>query len=187
MDQILMEIFEMFSGVCFVGGIYGVGKNTLCQQISQRLNVPFYSAGDLISCVNGEQYGSSKVVADKFLNQKILISEVNKKLRCNKSLLLAGHFCILDGRNEVDRLPGWVFDQLAITKIILLEASAKKIQTNLLKRDMKEYPITLIEKLLKSERSMAQEVADELGCELLIQKLHYDSSDDKDCVRFLQE
>ena len=116
-----------------------------------------------------------------------MISEVNKKLRCNKSLLLAGHFCILDGRNEVDRLPGWVFDQLAITKIILLEASAKKIQTNLLKRDMKEYPITLIEKLLKSERSMAQEVADELGCELLIQKLHYDSSDDEDCVRFLQE
>jgi len=40
-------------GTIFVAGIYGVGKSTLCANLSKELKIPTYSAGDLISSVNG--------------------------------------------------------------------------------------------------------------------------------------
>ena len=42
-------------GVIFVAGSYGVGKSTLCEKLSYRMDLPFYSASDLISEVNGEK------------------------------------------------------------------------------------------------------------------------------------
>ena len=64
----------MGKGIYFFAGIYGVGKSTLCQKLSQITSIPFYSAGDLISEINGEIYGASKAVKDKNKNQDILIS-----------------------------------------------------------------------------------------------------------------
>ena len=42
-------------GTIFIAGSYGVGKSTLCDNLSRVSGVPAYSAGDLISCINGEQ------------------------------------------------------------------------------------------------------------------------------------
>ena len=39
-------------GTIFIAGSYGVGKSTLCKALSNVLDVPAYSAGDLISNVN---------------------------------------------------------------------------------------------------------------------------------------
>jgi len=41
-------------GTYFLAGIYGVGKSTIGEKLSTVLDIPFYSAGDLISQVNGE-------------------------------------------------------------------------------------------------------------------------------------
>ena len=83
-------------GTIFVAGAYGVGKSTLCEALSLALNVPAYSAGDLISQVNGEVYGVNKAVKDKINNQEILVNEVDRKLKKYPTILLAGHFCIFD-------------------------------------------------------------------------------------------
>ena len=64
--------------VLFAAGVYGVGKSTLCAELSRVLSLPAFSAGDLISAVNGEQYGANKVVSDKNANQDILIEAVNR-------------------------------------------------------------------------------------------------------------
>ena len=47
----------MKTGVVFIAGTYGVGKSTLCNNLSSVLGIPSFSAGDLISEVNGEIYG----------------------------------------------------------------------------------------------------------------------------------
>ena len=54
-------------GTIFVAGTYGVGKSTLCNKLSTALKIPDFSAGDLISAVNGETYGA------KWLETKMLI------------------------------------------------------------------------------------------------------------------
>ena len=117
----------MEKGIIFVAGTYGVGKSTLCEKIGKHLSIPFYSAGDLISEINGEKYGSNKVVSDKKGNQDILIEAVNHKLKSEPSIILAGHFCIFDCQNHVERLPEYVFDKLNIKSILLLEASVERI------------------------------------------------------------
>ena len=38
--------------VIFIAGTYGVGKSTLCSSLSKELNIPSFSAGDLISRVS---------------------------------------------------------------------------------------------------------------------------------------
>ena len=118
-------------GTIFIAGSYGVGKSTLCDNLSRVSGVPAYSAGDLISCINGEQYGANKVVQDKEANQDILVIEVGKKLDHYPTILLAGHFCIFDSLNNVDKLPYSVFQKIALDQILLLEAEPSRILSNL--------------------------------------------------------
>lgn len=62
----------------FIAGAYGTGKSTLCSNLTNKLNIPSFSAGDLISEQNGEEYGSNKTVADKNNNQSILATRVQE-------------------------------------------------------------------------------------------------------------
>ena len=114
-------------GVLFLAGIYGVGKSTLGETLSQRQGIPFYSAGDLISQVNGEIYGANKVVADKVGNQDILAIQIDRLLKQYDRILLAGHFCIVNKHGEVDCLPQEAFKNLHLDKIILLEAEEEQV------------------------------------------------------------
>lgn len=56
----------------FIAGVYGTGKSTVCSALSKELCIPAFSAGDLISSINGEQYGANKTVSDKNNNQVLL-------------------------------------------------------------------------------------------------------------------
>jgi len=129
-------------GTIFVAGIYGVGKSTLCDTLSKELKIPAYSAGDLISSVNGERYGANKAVTDKISNQVILSMQVQKLLEVTPQILLAGHFCIFDKNNGVDYLPEIIFSDLNIERIRLLKAPVSTILRNLSLRDKKVYTAT---------------------------------------------
>ena len=112
----------MFGDVIFVSGVYGVGKSTLCNVLGDSLNIPFFSSSDLISEKNGEEYGANKSVKNKESNQYLLIKALEEKMKCFPKILLAGHFCIFDGNNNIDLLPEFVYKELHLSKIILLEA-----------------------------------------------------------------
>ena len=105
-------------GVLFLAGIYGVGKSTLGETLSQRQGIPFFSAGDLISQVNGEIYGANKVVADKVGNQDILAIQINRLLKQYDRILLAGHFCIVNKHGEVDCLPQDAYKNLHLEHLL---------------------------------------------------------------------
>lgn len=164
--------------VIFVAGIYGVGKSTLCSFLSKELNIPNFSAGDLISEVNGEKYGSNKVVKDKNGNQDILVSAINEKYKTTNTFLLAGHFCIFNAENEVDMLPDFVFGNMNIGAILLLEADVKTIIEHLSKRDGKHYSDLSIEKLQISEREQAEKISSQIGVPLLCHKMLFDGTDE---------
>ena len=68
----------MRDGIIFVAGIYGVGKSTLCERLSISIGIPCFSAGDLISAINGEIYGRNKTVVKKEKNQDILVTDIEK-------------------------------------------------------------------------------------------------------------
>ena len=164
-------------GVLFLAGIYGVGKSTLGETLSQRQGIPFYSAGDLISQVNGEIYGANKVVADKVGNQDILAIQINRLLKQYDRILLAGHFCIVNKHGEVNCLPQDAFKNLHLDKIILLEAEEEQILNHLSARDAKKYSPELVSALMKTEREMAHAVSAELNCPIVTHCMTYTPAD----------
>lgn len=172
-------------GTLFIAGSYGVGKSTLCHALSKALGVPAYSAGDLISGVNGELYGANKAVRDKYANQDILAAEVNKRLAKDPTILLAGHFCIFDKLNRVEVLPFGVFEKISLAKILLLEADPLDIITNLHNRDGRDYTEEQIGQLLEGERRAAEEVAKHCGCVLVSHLMRFDGSDSETCRKLM--
>jgi adenylate kinase len=165
--------------VIFVAGVYGVGKSTLCNKLSSATGIPAFSAGDLISDINGETYGRNKVVKDAKSNQDILISAVDAKLEKSPHFLLAGHFCIVDKDNKVELLPEYVFSRLHLSQIILLEANVLRIAENINGRDHRKYPVQTLERLIACERSQAQRVAKELKIPLTIHNMQFNCSDEE--------
>jgi len=173
-------------GTLFIAGVYGVGKSTLCSQLSKELNIPTFSAGDLISAVNGEQYGANKVVSDKISNQNILAVEVHKQLQIHPKILLAGHFCIFNRENQVECLPEDIYSKLNIIHILLLEGSTEKILGNLSTRDHRVYTYDQISELKKTERIMAQKISTLIGCNIHTHKMLFDKTDLGKCLSYLK-
>ena len=173
-------------GTIFVAGVYGVGKSTLCDKLAKILDSPYYSAGDLISQVNGEIYGANKAVENKYSNQDILAVAVDKKLQHNSSILLAGHFCIFDKHNHVDRLPVDIFNKLHIQQILLLEADVERIIQNLNQRDGKHYTVQQVLTLLVEERRVAEEVAGANGYPLSVHRMAFNENDISSCLSLLK-
>lgn len=172
-------------GTIFIAGSYGVGKSTLCSALSKALTIPAYSAGDLISNVNGEQYGANKAVKDKEANQGLLAMEIKKKLEQYPTILLAGHFCIFDKLNCVEELPHSVFEKISIERILLLEADPEQILANLSVRDKKKYENRQIERLIREERRVAEEISQKCNRNLHIHHMTFDASDLKKCCDLL--
>ena len=175
----------MNRGIYFVAGVYGVGKSTICQKLSEMSSIPFYSAGDLISEVNGEIYGANKVVKNKERNQDILLAAVEPKLQSVSSIILAGHFCIFDKDLNVELLPEYVFDQLHISKLILLEAAIEQIDNNIQKRDTKKYSIDAIKAIKNLEHIQACKVAEKLKVPFLIYEMQFNQLDVENLLLFL--
>lgn len=165
--------------VIFVSGVYGVGKSTLCDKLSEKLRIPAFSAGDLISEINGEKYGKNKNVIDAKYNQDVLVSAVEEKLRTLPQFILAGHFCIIDKSFEVELLPEIVFSKLHLQQIVLLEADVLRIQENISNRDQKVYPVYTLEKLILAEREQAKKIAKELKIPLTMHSMYFNHLDEK--------
>lgn len=166
-------------GVIFVSGVYGVGKDTLCNKLSNFLKVPFYSAGDLISKYNGETYGRNKSVQNVDNNQTILIAEVESILKEEKSILLAGHFVIFDKNNHIKSIELSVFKEMHIDCILHLAADLEQIQNHLRLRDSKTYDISDLDKLSWTEKSCAKKCAEIIGVDYIDHSMKYDDTDYK--------
>lgn len=173
-------------GTIFVAGAYGVGKSTLCSKLSTALKIPDFSAGDLISAVNGETYEANKAVRDKDANQNILASQVTQLLKLTPSIILAGHFCIFDINGNVDTLPSSVFYGLEIETILLLEASSSQIIKNLWMRDKKGYSESQILLLQKAEHEKAHEIAANINCNLYVHHMLFDETDITRCISYIE-
>lgn len=161
----------------FIAGVYGTGKSTMCSALSERLHIPAFSAGDLISAINGEQYGVNKAVADKDNNQALLAERVRELNHENGQIILAGHFCIFNADNGVEVLPESVYSALDVTRIVLLETDIQTIIANLRRRDGKDYSEKSVSTLIEKEREQSERISKQLKCPLDIYKMTFTDRD----------
>ena len=163
----------------FISGIYGVGKSTIGKKLSEMTKKPYYSASELISKRNGEEYKTNKVVKDKIDNQNILINAVNDIKRELGDVLLDGHFCIINKEGKIEELPVFVYKKIGINCIVLIEAEIAEVVSNLKKRDNIKYKLDTLSEMKTKERELAKKIACELGVNLIIHNAIYDGLDAK--------
>ena len=175
------------NGVIFIAGVYGVGKSTLCEKISEIINLPFYSASELISEQVGETYGVNKKVFNKDVTQNILLKCIDSKMSEDSAMILAGHFCILSECNEPEKLPFYVYEKMNISLIVLLEATTDEIVRNLKKRDKKTYSREVIDELLITERNYAMKVSEVLKVPMIKYLMSFSEADTENVLAFIEE
>lgn len=169
--------------IIFVGGIHGVGKTTLCKKVSEELTIKHYSASNLIFNLKSENTIKDKQVSDVRKNQDDLLSAVNKYFNNKEYYLLDGHFCLLNNKWDITKVPLDTFKDLGIRVIIVLVDDESEVLKRLLSRDAKNYSIDLIKKFQEMEISYAQEIAKCIGVKC---KIFNASCDDTEILSFIK-
>ncbi len=167
----------MKGSTIFIAGVYGAGKSTMCSALSAKLHIPAFSAGDLISAINGEQYGANKAVTDKDNNQVLLAERVRELNHENGQIILAGHFCIFNADNGVEVLPESIYSALDVARIVLLESDVQTIIEHLRCRDGKDYLEKSVSELIEKEREQSERISKQLKCPLDIYKMTFTDRD----------
>lgn len=173
-------------GVYFITGSYGVGKTTMCQQLSKAFGLPYFSASELISLKNNEVYGANKAVKNKEENQHILSREIEQKLLKYPTFFLNGHTTIFKKDHTVDLLPTEPFKHFHLAAMILLEAPPFSVLEHLNKRDQILYSKEEIFSLIEAERERAQSISEKLQIPFIRHLMKYDDTDCSLLVELLQ-
>ena len=139
----------------FVCGVHGVGKDFYCEKLSADKGIPFYSAGNLISCVKKD-----KKVDCVAKNQNILIEKVSQLEKLGQNIILAGHCCLINGEGSVERIDLKVFQKMNISEIIVLTLTPEKIVFNLKERDNQEWDINFVKKFQEEEVKYSKEISE---------------------------
>lgn len=159
----------------FIGGIHGVGKSTLCERLSSVTGIKHYSASGLINSLKRDSINNrDKRVHDIDNNQELLITAMHQYIDQNSLFLLDGHFCLLNSKNEITKIPKETFTNIEPVAIITLYDSIENIQEKITKRDSVHYG----GELLSSFQSCEIEYSENIARELKIPHISFDVTND---------
>lgn len=148
----------MRNNIVFVGGIHGVGKNTLCRRVSSYLNIPHISSSEILKWKEVNK-NTDKRVENIQKNQDKFIEGFKNIVSLDKYYLIDGHFCLLTRDNLIQRIPFDTFVTINPGLIVVMIEKSEIIYQRLLERDNKEYDIVLLERMQLEEITYAREVA----------------------------
>lgn len=147
------------SKVIFIAGVHGVGKTFLCNQILNKFSLKTYSASELIEGLKNEEFKNNKKIKDINSNQHFLLEAVNSIRKKEKVFILDGHFCLLNNKGEITRIPKETFLKISPNAIIILYDTSDNINKRLIKRDNVIYDVNLIESFQEEELKYSLEIA----------------------------
>lgn len=152
--------------IIFIGGVHGVGKGHLCQIIKSNLNIIHLTASEVLKWKNISAI-DNKIVEDINETQDLLIVNLEKIVDEDKQYLLDGHYCLLNKNGESERVPFRTFEDLNLSKIIIVFEDAKTIKQRLEIRDGKDYDLEQITDFQNMEVKYAKEISRKLNLPLL--------------------
>lgn len=149
---------EMQKNIIFLGGVHGVGKNTLCRASLNDTSIVALSSSEVLrwSEISPKE---NKKVKDINATQDRLIAGLRKMIEFDRKYILDGHFCLLDKDGEVKRIPFETFRAINPSGIVVLTDSPSLIVKRLSERDNTKYTTSLIDSFQKEEVEYAKEVS----------------------------
>jgi len=149
----------------FVGGVHASGKGFLCEQVISSYGYHCVSASTLIKMGDGE-VTLDKTVSNIDDNQRRLLLGLRKVQHGNTHLSIDGHFCLIDKRGLVRRIPFETFEAIKPDLIIIANPTADVVRERLKKCETPLYLKGSLENFIEKERRYARQVAEKLAVRL---------------------
>lgn len=147
----------MANKIIMLTGIHGVGKSYIADKIKEQLNIPIYSASNLIKIYNPKSY-DDKIVTEIEENQEILIKSIEKNIK-DSLFILDSHTCLLAPGNKITNIDmNWFLD-MNIIGIIFLYDNPEKIKNRLSERDNLNFELSFLETFQKQENKNSIKLA----------------------------
>jgi adenylate kinase len=151
----------------FIGGMFAAGKSTLCQALSGLLPAEHLKASELIGYAPNPKDATGKATDQVLSNQDSLIAALDHRRAAPATVLLDGHFCLLDTTYNVVRLSVNVFQRIQPSALVLVESTPSEIFYRIKQRGGKEMDPALIRTMLKAEREHGKDISDALGVPIM--------------------
>jgi len=161
--------------IIFIGGIHGVGKGYLCENISSKYQIKHFSASDIIKW--GEISNiKNKTVNDFDYTQQRLLKELKKIIKKERHYILDGHYCLLNSYNEPERIGIKNFQLINPKILVVVIEDIKIIVERLSNRDNINYTFELLKKMQDMEVEYALFLSKKINIPLInIYKQDYTS------------
>lgn len=167
----------------FISGVHGVGKSYFCNLVKEATDIECFSASTLIKERKKQGFSNDKLVADIDENQLHLLAAVNDLRNSFGEFLLDGHFCLLNTKGMITRIPLDTFTTLKPEAIILLTEDPEIIAKRRQERDGVEHKASDIKVFQDEEVKYAKEISDLLNIPL---KISTGSSDAESTIEFIR-
>lgn len=151
----------------FLGGIHGVGKTTLCNNIFKELGYQCVTASSLIKDY-GFRIRTDKQVKSISDNQKALIEQLSIEKHNHNKLLLDGHFSLVNSQQEIECIELDVFQSMSPDQLILITANPEIIAQRLENRDSHKWDALFIKIFQEVEEKHARYISKELNIPLQV-------------------
>lgn len=152
--------------IIFLGGIHAVGKGTVCEKLTQKFNLEYLSASQVLKW-NEISDLKNKKVTDLSRTQDRLLINLNKIIKPNKKYLLDGHFTLLNLYGQPEKIDESTFIGIQPQLIILLTCEPQIILERLKQRDNTKYKLGILEKMQEMEVEHANYISKKLDIPLL--------------------
>ena len=158
----------MIDNIAFIGGIHGVGKSTICRQICDEVKLEYLSASELIKWKDINEDVQNKKVNNIPATQDRLIIGLTNSIQKNKFYILDGHYCLLNGENEIVNISLDTFKLINPFSLNIVLGDIIEIKNRLEKRDNRPYDQELLNRMQESELNYARYLSKTLGVTLNI-------------------
>lgn len=117
-----------------VCGVQGVGKTVFSKKMSIEKSINYYVASELIrKKTSVQKMPVYKSIQDISKNQVILLNALSEIE--DKQYILDGHLCLLNQREEIERIGYSVFESMKIDSIYIVVDNPIEIQRRIKNRD----------------------------------------------------
>lgn len=150
---------ELMRNIIFIDGIHGVGKGTICKEITLKTELIHLSASQILKWEEISNI-DNKLVKNITSSQDRLIKGLKNLIKKDESYLLDGHFCLLNSDGIPCRIDEDTFDQINPKAIVIVIDTVEKISKRLEVRDGKVYDIKTLNELQEMEIKYSKYLSD---------------------------
>lgn len=146
---------ELTKNIIFIGGIHGVGKGTICNEITSKTDIIHITASEILKW-NEISSSENKLVNNISSTQERLILGLKSLIDTDKQYLLDGHYCLLNSDGFPSKIDEETFDKINPKIISIVIDDIEKIIERLEKRDDKKYDFETLNQLQEMEIEYAK-------------------------------